>query len=36
MILGILSDTHDQVQRTIEALRILHDAGAEAPFTAAM
>jgi putative phosphoesterase len=30
MILGILSDTHDQTRRTMEALRILHDAGAEA------
>lgn len=30
MILGILSDTHDQAKRTIDALRLLHEAGAEA------
>src|SRR4051812_13863108 len=30
MILGIISDTHDQVRRTSEALRLLHEAGAEA------
>lgn len=30
MILGILSDTHDQARRTTEALRLLHEAGAEA------
>src|SRR5436190_6230275 len=30
MILGILSDTHDQARRTADALRLLHEAGAEA------
>lgn len=30
MVLGILSDTHDQARRTAEAVRLLHEAGAEA------
>jgi uncharacterized protein len=29
MILGILSDTHDQAKRTTDAVRLLHEAGAE-------
>jgi putative phosphoesterase len=30
MRLGILSDTHDQLARTVRAVRVLRDAGAEA------
>jgi putative phosphoesterase len=29
MLLGILSDTHDQAARTAEAVKLLHQAGAE-------
>jgi putative phosphoesterase len=29
MLLGIISDTHDQEKRTAAALRLLHDAGAQ-------